>query len=93
MDWDKSNATAEEKERFITEVLLPYSHVFSLHEEEIDLAKDVAFRIETTPGEPIQQRPRRLSPGTLSAVQEEIRRLLLMQRIAQASGALCKFHT
>ncbi len=65
---------------------MPNSHLFLLNEEEIDSAKDVAFHIEMTPGEPIQQRLRHLSQGTLSAVREEIRKLLLMQRIARASG-------
>ncbi len=70
----------------MNKVLNPYSHNFALHPEEVSDAKDIQFKVETTPGDPVQQWPRRLTPANLEAVQEQIRKLLAMGRIARAEG-------
>ncbi len=48
VNWEKSNATPEQREEFMNKVLIPYSHVFALHAEEVSEAKDVQFKVETT---------------------------------------------
>ncbi len=57
VNWDQSNAMPEQCEQFLTEVLIPFSHVFSLDEHEISEAEGVEFKIDTTEGPPVHQRP------------------------------------
>ncbi len=54
INWEKSNASPEEKERFVKEVLIPYNHVFSLDDWELGRMHLAEFKIPTTPGEPVQ---------------------------------------
>ncbi len=70
INWEKLNASLEEKELFVKEVLIPYNHVFSLGEWELGQMHLAKFKITTMPGEPVQLPPRRLSPFNRGQVWE-----------------------
>ncbi len=82
-----ARAAAEGKEDFLQKVLFRVSHLFTIHEDEISNVdnKDAEFEIKTK-GDPIYMRPRPLTPATLAAVNEEVKKLLRMGRIAPADG-------
>ncbi len=68
-------------------VLFRFAEVFTIHDDEISEVanKDAEFQIKTK-GEPIYMRPRPLTPATLAAVNEEVKKLLRMGRITPADG-------
>ncbi len=86
INWEKSNVTPKEKERFLKEVLIPYNHVFSLDERELGKTHLAEFKITTSPGDPVQLPPRRLSPFNRGTVREEVAKLEDMGLVTKSSS-------
>ena len=86
LDWSDSEATKEQKQRFITEVLKPYLHILSLHDDEVGEVSGATFEIDTSEDEAVQQKPRRLDPLKREKIDKEVERLLRTGRIAPANG-------
>ncbi len=68
-------------------VLFRFANIFMVHDDEIsDVSnKDAEFEIKTK-GDPIYMHPRPLTPATLAAVNEQVKKLLRMGWIAPADG-------
>ncbi len=75
VSWENSRATDEEKEEFLQKVLFRFADIFTVHDDEISNVdnKDAEFEIKTK-RDPIYMRPRLLTPATLAAVNEEVKK-------------------
>ena len=78
----------EQLEYFLKAALIPAINHIALHDEEIGrVPKELAeFDVDTGEAPPVRERPRRLTPATLTKVLAEVQKLVRMGIMAPAFG-------